>query len=76
MKTITREEVCAALVWLRNHYDSGKPEHKKQVLEIIDKVLLDDEGINPWIGSKDMIEFREKYFGRKTQPEDTSHKAN
>jgi hypothetical protein len=71
MKDITREEVGAALVWLRNKYDTQVSEtqtFKKQTLEIIDKVLLDDEGINPWIGSKDMIAFREKYFGRKTKP--------
>ena len=69
MKEITIEEVGAALVWLRNKYDIEVPQtqtFKKQTLEIIDKVLIDDEGINPWIKPSDMVAFREKYFVKRT----------
>jgi hypothetical protein len=35
--------LAAALLWLRNHYDVGKPELKKEVLARIDSVLKQRE---------------------------------
>jgi hypothetical protein len=59
---ITTEELGAALLWLRNHYDVGKPEHKEYVLKVIDKVLLSDDNINTWVRICDTQHFREKYL--------------
>lgn len=78
MKDITKEELGAALVWLRNHYDVEVPEtqtFKKTILEFIDEILLDDDGINPWITLNDMSAFREKYLGREAKPKNTPYKT-
>lgn len=45
-----------ALLWLRNHYDVGRPEDKERVLEVIDKIL----NVNPPTAMEMRI-FREVY---------------
>ena len=35
--------LAASLLWLRNHYDVGKPELKQRVLDRVDKVLEQHE---------------------------------
>jgi hypothetical protein len=45
-----------ALLWLRNHYDVGRPEDKARVLARVDAVLRDYE---PSVS--DVKTFRDKY---------------
>ena len=40
---MTEGTLAAALLWLRNHYDVGKPELKQQVLSRADAVLKQRE---------------------------------
>jgi hypothetical protein len=63
METRTIGELGAALLWLRNEYDYDKKDEtrKKVVLERIDKILLSEDGINPWVTMKDMKNFRDKW---------------
>jgi hypothetical protein len=50
---IDARELGAALLWLRNHYDVGRPEVKSKVLKVIDKII-DELGVT----MKDMERFR------------------
>jgi hypothetical protein len=70
----TREQdLMAALLWLRNHYDVGSSpsssspqfnqELKIKVLERIDKVLAD----GPDIKGHMMVDFRNKYMQGETK---------
>ena len=73
-KMNTREQdLMAALLWLRNHYDVGvgremtssafNRELKIKVLERIDKVLAD----GPDVKGHMMVDFRNKYMQGETK---------
>lgn len=54
----TREQnLAAALLWLRNHYDAGRAKLKPEVLERVDRVLADGPELTIAITTA----FREKY---------------
>jgi len=53
--------ICA-LLWLRNHYDMGRPELKQDVLTVIDAILDSSN-----IAIVDMAEFRKTYIQGRGQ---------
>jgi hypothetical protein len=61
-KMSTVEELGAALLWLRNHYEVGDPQHKPLVLKVIDQVLMGDDKVNTWVDLNDIVNFRKKYI--------------
>lgn len=58
-------ELGAALLWLRNHYDVGKRggEHRAKVLKVIDRILLGPDKVNTWLSLDAYAVFREKWLG-------------
>lgn len=64
----TREELIAALLWLRNHYDHGQPKFKVRVLRVVDAII---DAELPHL--KDMKSFREAFMrgiqDKPNQPE-------
>lgn len=54
----TREQdLAAALLWLRNHYDAGRSRSKPQILDRVDRVLAD----GPELTIAMSTAFKEKY---------------